>query len=254
MWTYLLGPFLSILPTRWRNSLGLSAFVQWRTAATISGLAELAGAIAALMQWYSYAMTTWVGRGLDAAMSGQLPGVTDLEIGSVALTVWATHSLTLALAYCGVEGAVRLCSAAFGDTPLGILPLYLVDRVFGLVFGRRRPGPMDVAGSSSNSVSSFAGAIGERLLLARLPQVSDELWFRRNASGEILEVRSCRRKEDWTPPRVVRYEESYYRLEGSSLGTPPRPFHYTLRRLPAGVPGRSVLLYSPSDAVIREQQ
>lgn len=254
MWTYLLGPFVSILPKRWRDSLPFSAYVRWRPATTISGLAEFVGAFIALMHWYSYAMTAWVGRGVEAAMSGELgPGVTDQAIGSVALSIWATHPLTWFLGYCGLEGAVRLCSAAFADQTLGVFPLYLLDKVFGLVFRRRGPGGIDATGSLSDNLSSYAGAIRERMLAARLRLVSDELWFRKNASEEILEIRSCRRKEEWIPPRVVRHQDSYYRLREFSLGAAPRPFHYILQRLPAGVPGRSVLLYSPTDAVIREQ-
>jgi hypothetical protein len=50
----------------------------------------------------------------------------------------------------------------------------------------------------------------------------------------------------------VRYKNSYYRLESASMGGRPRTFRYILQRLPVGVPGRSVLLYSPLDAVIKE--
>jgi len=53
--------------------------------------------------------------------------VTDQAIGSVALVIWATHPLTLLLAYAGIEGAIRLCAAAFSDNILGIFPLFLLD-------------------------------------------------------------------------------------------------------------------------------
>jgi len=55
---------------------------------------------------------------------------------------------------------------------------------------------------------------------------------------------------DWNPPRVVRYEDRYYRLEDYARGSGPRPFVYRLRRLAAGVPGRTVLVYSPDEAPI----
>lgn len=254
MWTYLLGPFLSIFPKRWRDALPFSTSVQWRPAATISGLAESVAALIALLHWYSYAMTTWVGRGLDAALSGKLgSGVTDQQIGGVALVVWASHPLTLILGYCCVEGAVRLCAAAFADTILGSFPLFLLDKLFVFVFRRRAPAGMSAADGSSDNSSSFVGAIRERMTVARLPVVSDELRFKGSTSEEILEIHACRRKDEWTPPRVVRYQDSYYRLEGSSVGAAPRPFLYTLRRLSAGVPGRSVLVYLPVDAVISER-
>jgi hypothetical protein len=86
---------------------------------------------------------------------------------------------------------------------------------------------------------------------AGLSEVPDELCFTKNESGEILEIRACRRKQDWTPPRTVRYLDGYYRLEADSSAGGARPFLYRLRRLAAGVPGRTVLLYAPADAVIR---
>jgi hypothetical protein len=254
-WTYLLGPFLSFLPRRWRESLPFSARVRWGPAAVISGLAESVAALVAVSYWYMYAMTAWVGHAVDSALNGKLgPEVTPQQVGSVALAVWASHPLTLLLAYAGVEGAIRLCGAAFSDHILGTFPLFLFDKVFFGPFRRRKPRGTNAKGGSPSNLSSCVGAVRERVTVAMLPMVADELWFRKNASEEILEIHSCRRKENWNPPRVVRYEDAYYRLETDSLGSAPRPFHYLLRRLPVGVPGRTVLLYSPPDAIIKEQR
>jgi hypothetical protein len=253
MWTYLLGPFFSIFPKRWRQSLPLSVHVRWGPAATISGLIESVVALTATGYWYSYAMTTWVGRAMDVALSGKLgPGVTDQQIGSVALAVWATHPLTLLLVYFGIEGVVRLCGAAFSGNALGTLPFFLLDKVVFGAFRRREQDGTNATARSSSNFSSYVGAIRERMIVTRLPLIPDELCFRRNASEEILEIHASRKMEDWTPPRVVRYLDNYYRLEASSLEAAPRPFRYVLRRLSAGVPGRTVLLYSPHDALIRE--
>ncbi len=179
-------------------------------------------------------------RGLDSALSGKMgPNVTTHQIAGVALSVWATHPLTWLLGYFIFEGAVRLCGAAFSDSILGTLPLFLLDKI---LFGAFRPG----------NVSSFVGAVRERMLVANLRDVHDELFFRTNGPEEILEIHACRRKQDWDPPRVVRVEDRYYRLESSTLGSGPRPFRYTLRRLAVGVPGRNVLLYSPAEALIRK--
>jgi hypothetical protein len=198
-----------------------------------------------------HAMTAWVERGVEAALSGKMgPGVTDQAIGSVALVVWATHPLTLLLAYAGIEGAIRLCAAAFSDNILGIFPLFLFDKIFVTAFCRREAKNTNTMRSSRIN-SSLMGALRERLLTASWSIVSDELYFKSDASEEILEIHTSRRKEGWTPPRVVRFQDHYYRLEADSLGPPPRPFRYMLRRLPAGVPGRTVLLYSPSDPVIK---
>ena len=87
-------------------------------------------------------------------------------------------------------------------------------------------------------------------MVARLSEVPDQLRFHTSEGQPFLEILASRRKNEWIPPRVVRYEETYYRLESCAVGGGPRPFRYTLRRLPAGVPGRSVLLYTPSEAQV----
>src|ERR1700688_2466242 len=102
MWTYLLGPFFSIFPKRWREALPFSEYVRWARATAISGLAEATAALVALSYWYTYAMTTWVGRGVDVALNGPLSGQSGPElrpqdIGAVALMIWASHPLTLLL-------------------------------------------------------------------------------------------------------------------------------------------------------------
>src|ERR1700730_8847799 len=215
MWTFLLGPFISIFPKRWREALPFYTFVRWGPATVISGLAESVIALVALSYWYMYAMTAWVSRGVESALSGKMgPGVTDQAIGSVALVIWATHPLTLLLGYAGIEGAIRLCAAAFSDNILGTLPLFLIDKIFVTVFSRRGPKNLNATGSPNNS--SLLGAVRDRALVARLPTVSDELCFRKTATEEILEIHACRRKVDWNPPKVVRYQDAYYRLEADS--------------------------------------
>jgi hypothetical protein len=96
-------------------------------------------------------------------------------------------------------------------------------------------------------VSSYVGAIREKARGSLLAQLPDELSYSRDNGDEILEIRCSRRKADWTPPRTVRYLETFYRLEGFAEGPSPRPYRYTLRRLAAGVMGRTVLVYSPED-------
>jgi hypothetical protein len=81
----------------------------------------------------------------------------------------------------------------------------------------------------------------------RAPLVADEVraTISRDAAG--LEVRSCRPKPEWTRGRLVRYDGGYYRMESSRVDAGPRPFVFTLLKLPAGVPGRSVVLYAPDE-------
>jgi hypothetical protein len=250
--TFLLGPFLALLPQRWRNSLPMRESVNWRHATVLSGFGEAAVALAALLFWYSYYMNLLVSNGLDSALSGKLgPGVTDQTIGFTALVVWATHPLTWLIAYAGVEGSVRLVGAAFTETNLGILPLFVADKVFLKLSGRSAPSAAKAAGYSEGNFSSYASAIREKAILKKFPQVPDEILISRDGPEEMLEIRACRRKMDWDPPRTVRYQDSFYRLEASADANPPRPFRYTLRKLSAGVMGRSVLIYSPEEPIVR---
>src|SRR5271168_4846489 len=105
MWIYLLGPFLSLLPLRWRKALPFYDAVPWRFSVILSGLVESVLALGALMYWYSVSVTSWVSRGLDSALSKSAPtGLTEHDVGFAALVVWATHPLTWAIAFFGAEG------------------------------------------------------------------------------------------------------------------------------------------------------
>jgi hypothetical protein len=249
--SFILGPILALLPKTWRNSLPGGEAVNWRVATVLSGFAESAIALIAMMYWYSYSMTTWVDRGLDSATTGKMPAqVTDQEIGFTALVLVATHPLTWLIAYAGVEGAIRLVAAVAG-TNLGILPFFLLRKFFAIGSGKKRPGAAQAAGYSQGNLSSYVGAIREKAMISGLAEVADELVFIGKPPEEFLEIRSCRRKEGWEPPRTVRYQDTYYRLEACSGGGASRPFRYMLRKLSAGVMGRTVLVYSPEEPLVR---
>jgi hypothetical protein len=249
--TYLLGPILALFPRRWRKLLPVGSAVEWRRATVVSGFGEAGIALIALMYWYSYYMTLMVDHGLDAAITGKLPtGVTDHEIGFTALVIWVTHPLTWLLAYAGIEGTVRLVGAAFTETNLGIFPLFVLDKVIGMITGQGKREASAAKYGTQGNLSSYVGAIREKAMVRGLPEVPDELCFSGSAPDEFLEIRACRRKADWNPPRTVRYQDIYYRLEACSGGSASRPFRYTLRKLSAGVMGRTVLVYSPEEAPV----
>jgi hypothetical protein len=251
MWTYLIGPIFAIFPLRWRMSLPFANKIRWERATAVGGFIEGLLAVVALMYWYMHAMSTWVGNGVGVALNGKMgTEVRIQDIGGAALIIWWMHPFTWLLVYFAVEGAIRLCSGAFGDSSCGILPLFLADKIVFAPFRLRKQATSGGSAVGGN-IPSYAGAIRERICAASLREVPDELRFTKNESGEILEVHSCRRKQDWAPPRVVCYQNGYYRLEADSNAGGERPFRYQLRRLPVGVPGRTVLLYAPPDAVIR---
>ncbi len=137
--------------------------------------------------------------------------------------------------------------AAFTETNLGTFPLFLLDKIIGKISVRSEQGAAQAAGYSQGNFSSYIDAIREKAVYKRLPQVRDELFLSGGGADEFLEIRASRKKPDWNPPRTVRYQDTFYRLEAISSGMPPRPFRYTLRKLAAGVMGRTVLVYSPDE-------
>jgi len=251
MLTFLLGPLLALLPKRWRDTLSFRESIDWRKASMLSGFGEALFALAAFFFWYSYSMTTWVSQGLDAALAGKTDSrVTDQQVGFMAFTIFATHPLTWLIAYAGMEGSVLLLGAAFSENNLGTLPLFVLDKAFLKITGRSEPSVAQAAGYAQGNLSSYVRAIREKVHSSRTPILPDELYVIREAADEFLEIRACRRKADWTPPRTVRYQDIFYRLESAHHGPSPRPFCYRLRRLSAGVMGRTVLVYSPEEAPI----
>ena len=203
-------------------------------------------AVVAYMYLYSYSMNTWVSRGLDAALAGKMdPRVTDRDITIMSLFIFATSPLTWMILGVFAEGSIRLVSAAFTENNLGILPLFVVDKILLKITGQRGPGAAQAGGFTESNVSSYVGAIREKVRVSTKGIIPDELCVTREGSDEFLEIRACRSKPDWTPPRTVRYHDAFYRLEALPSGSGPRPFRYRLRRLSAGVMSRTVLVYAP---------
>jgi hypothetical protein len=239
--TYIVGPVAAVLPDAWRKALPLAGGLQWERAAAVSGTLEIATGIVGMGYWYMHAMAPMIAGGTEWALRGKFgQEVTDHQIAGAALIVFATHPTTWMLAYVFGEGAVRLFAAAFTEEVLGSFPLYLLERAIFLTTRRKEARPAEAVRSN---LASIADTVRERAMVARHKEVPDELRHSRDGSEDILEISASRRKVDWVAPKTVRVDETYYRLEDSSRESGPRPFRYRLRRLAAGVPGRSVLLY-----------
>ncbi len=251
-WTYVVGPVAALLPQRWRCALPGTERMHWGRAGAVSGLAELVAAIVGLGYQYFQIVMPAIDKGTGSAVLGTFGReATEHPIGGAALLLFALHPLTWLLAYAFAEGAVRLVGAAFMEDVRGIFPLYLLERV---MFLATHPGESKtMAQGVGRNVASIAETVRERTIVARLEDVPDELQYTKAGTEEFLEIRACRRKEDWEPPKIVRVDEMYYRLEAGSVekGT-ARPFRYRLRRLTAGVPGRSVLLYKSGGAIVKK--
>jgi hypothetical protein len=241
LWDFILGPILAVFPASWRQRVIPWREIQWQRPGTISGLYEMTGAIVALGYWYMFAVQRFISLGLQAAESNKLgQGLSDHQLGGTALFFWALHPLTWLFFGLFFEGAVRLCSAAFGDKTLGTAPLCILER---LIFWTTHPREAHVAETLSQNAASFAGAIRERAHKATHRELQDQLFSHTNGPEELLEIHSSRRKTDWEPPKIVRFGEVYYHLEKAWTTKGARPFCYELRRLAAGVPSRRVLVY-----------
>ena len=244
MWRLALGILLSILPQRWRDPLRLNESIPWEPATVLSGFVESLLALILLVYWYSHSVTTWAANALDSALRGgpdsAVPGQ---AIGFSALVLWILHPLTWLIAYFILEGLVRLLAAAFTDQIFGTLPLAFVDWCYGKA--KRRPPEGDALHTPGTraQLQSLFSALKEKIIVSRLPEVEDELVESTCTGESFLEIHSSRPKPEWIPPRVVRIGDAYFRLEQISQGKSPRPFVFALRRLAAGVPGRSVILY-----------
>ena len=249
MLTYLLGPILSLLPQCWRERFRLLK-INWAHATVISGFVEIVAGLAAYWAWYFHAMNFWLNRAAEVASQNQSgPEIGEHALTAAALFIFATHPLTWLLAYFCLEGTVRLCGAAFTESIMGTLPLFIAGKIVEVVQSRQKPHD-----EAPSVVSSFFAAIREKLQERSQPEGPDELIATKNGHEEFLEIRASRRKPDWDPPRVVRMRDTYYRLENFTKTAPPRPFRYTLRKLTAGAPGRTVLLYTPDSVLITEGQ
>lgn len=255
MLTFLLGPFLALLPRRWRRSRPSLGSADWLVPSILSGLGEFLLAVVAMLYWYSHSVTTWVSRSLDVALAGKTgPGVNEQEIGFMAIFLFATHPLTWLIAYFALEGSVRLVAAAFAESHLGILPLFVLDKVFLKITGQSGPSAAEQGGYAEGNLSSYVGALLEKVRVSRAASVPDELCFFQEGPEEFLEIRASRRKQHWTPPRTVKYQDTFYRLEDCSTGSGPRPYRYRLRRLSAGVMSRTVLVYAAEQGPVARQR
>lgn len=222
----------------------MSPSVNWPVAAAISGVLEFLLAVLVFLSWYSYSVTHWAGAAVESAIRNGA----DIPPNGVGVAVWATmflHPLTWVIIFFQLEAIVRFLAGSFTGKAYGTVPLFLLDKIYV----RFVPGDSiqhDAEGEPA--WSSFFGTIRQRVRLLWSPALPDELVHTKDASGEALAICSSRPKSGWDPPRVVFSEDVYYRLERVSEQPGARPYVYFLRRLPAGVPGRLVIQYSPNES------
>jgi hypothetical protein len=249
-----LGPILALLPQRWRDALPFDNYIRWQRATVLSGLVESLLALLILTDWYMGSVPAWIEKVLDVLLNtNNGKQLTDHQIGFTGLLLFLMHPLTWVMIYFGAEGVVRLLAAAFTDSCFGTLPLGLLDKAIAGISRMARGESRGDKGDAPSNLASLTSTVRDKVLVARTAELPDELCFRKNGAEELLEISASRPKEDWNPPKTVRYADIYYRLEESQRGGGARSFRYVLRRVSAGVQGRTVLVYAPKDFMVSEK-
>ncbi|HTZ74424.1 MAG TPA: hypothetical protein VMB47_10920 [Candidatus Aquilonibacter sp.] len=223
-WTaYVVGPFYTLLPKRWREREHAGAGKYLARAAMASGLAEAFIALVVLWFWFIYYVGT-LGDHYPAfsLTSGQF-AFRSLELsGETAFLTFMVNPATWVVCYFGLEGIVRTFGALTTGEVVGTLPLYIADSAWRFTQRKRAA--------------------------AELPLVADEI----TPGGKIcdIQIASCRRREGWKYPFTLRYAGVYFQVIAEKCITVgPRPYVYSLRRLPAGEIASGLHNYDPSDVL-----
>lgn len=220
---YVIGPFYTLLPKRWRANARQGSENSLVSAAMISGVLEALVALLLLSFWFMYYLSTLGANysAFDLASTHFAFPSTELA-GEAELMTFAVHPLTWAVAYFGIEGMLRTVGAFATGEVVGTLPLY------GLEYGWRR--------------------VKRRRATPELPLVADEITPGRE--GCDIRIASCRQREGWKYPFTLRYAGAYFQvIEEKNIGVGPRPYLYALRRLPAGEVARGLKNYDPEDVL-----
>lgn len=213
MGTYLIGPFLALLPAPWRAGCIGELYVDWPRATAVSGLVEGFGALALLIVWYSVFVTRY--GGVLGAAGGDYGGF-------LGLFLLGLHPLTWLICYFGCEGLVRFLGAVVTGESCATLPLVLVASV--VAYAKRAP---------------------------RGRPVPDEVISRTDQYD--LEVASWCAKDHWKYPLTLRYGEQFYQVVTAELRPgSSRPYVYFLRRLPANEIIKGLEDYDPNGALPEE--
>jgi len=206
-------------------------------------------AVVGRVYWYSHSVTTWAAEALDSTLNNGPPADYDPHLlGLTAFAIWCIYPLSWVLASLFFEGLARIVAAISTEQILPIWILAFADWCYGKFTHRPPEGDATQIPKGWELLRSLLQAVKRAATTVRVRELPDELVESAEGSHFMLGIRSLQANPEWTPPRVVRVGATYYRLEYAGKGHRPRPFVYRLRRLPAGVPGRNVILYrSPGD-------
>jgi len=221
--TYVLGPFLALVPERWRKQWFEELPIQWSQAALLSGLLEAVGFLIALVWWYFHFTGAFAGeQAKDMVAKDILPGGTQqLGFGAVNLIWFAIQPITLVLEFFAAEGVVRALAALSSGETFGTAPLAIFSAL----------------------IADYQRRAYER----RVPLVPDLVTRSIGQHPWDLKVQSCRPKPEWKFPKTLTYENQFYQVmkEVPPAGSAARPHVYFLRVSPPGVAFRGFEDYDP---------
>ena len=229
MLTYLLGPFIALLPSSRAKSLAERLGIQLRPAATLSGVAQGGLCVLGLAVWFLLFGQRFAQHTMGAYATKNPDNLKEMVFASYGSSVYLlfafwTHPLTLALVYFAFEGIVRTLAPLLAEDQVGTLPLVLVD--FAVQKARHK-----------------ATRIREG------PPIPDVVERGGEKDNWHLRIESCRPRR-WGKLTTIRFEEQLYEIAAQFEGSPPRPFIYVLRHISPNKALRGIYNYAP-DEVLR---
>jgi hypothetical protein len=233
MWTYIIGPVLSLLPKAWRAALVREEEFHWSRATFISGLVIGVGCMLALIGWYLHFLKAAVQAQMDVTLQATkgVPGEgAAYAMGFAGVVLFFMQPLTWVLAYFSIEGIFRAVAAGVTEESPASLPFV--------------------------ALAAVTRAVQKREYEYRVPLVADAVTRGEGKEAWDLRVASCRPKLDWITPLTIRYHDEFFKVVGESqVGTTPaRPHVYLLKRVPPHEALRGVGDYSPEDSLTQETQ
>jgi hypothetical protein len=221
--TYLLGPAYALLPRRWRALTYHGSQHLLSRAAFVSGVVEVAVSAGVLSVWYLKFFGVLGKKYVEYLLHTDQRSLFSWEAFSQAGShAFLTNPLTWVIVYFGCEGILRALAALASQEIFGTLPLWAIERVYRLT-QMRQP--------------------------FQLPLVPDEVTGG-NATCDI-QIASCRKRPEWKYPFTIRYGGAYFQVVADKfIGAGPRPYIYSLQRLPAGEIARGLQNYDPKDVLV----
>jgi len=223
---YILGPVYASLPKRWRyvEHHGSARFMA--RCAMLSGVAESIITLFVLRYWYmtffNLIGSAYANVVMNSKDESPVTKIAPEFIGGAGFFVVAWNPITWLILYFFVEGILRLAAAVIAGQTYGILPLCAVDFIYGRAM--------------------------RRCTDRELPLVPDEV-LPGDATCD-LKIATCRTHPDWKYPFTIRYERTFFQVIAAQFGKAgPRPYIYSLRRLPPGEIARGLREYHPDDVL-----